>query len=344
MDKKKKTSNTDQQYKSKFINKNNNFYHFSIAPMLRYTDRHCRYFYRLMTKKTLLYTEMITTSEILNSTKHNYLLYNIEEHPVVAQLGGSNPTMLAKCAKIIEKYNYDEINLNVGCPSKKMKHNILGAYLMMYPKLVADCIKAMQDVVNIPITIKTRIGIDNHDSYEHLYQFVSTIFKYSQCCTFIIHARKACLSGLTPKKNRKIPPLNYQRVYQLKNDFPFLRIIINGEIKTLEEIQKHLQHLDGVMIGREVYQNPSILMKIDNKIFGSRNIIKDRIAIIKSLYPYIEHELSNGIRLNNITRHMINMFKGIAGSRQWRRYISENSCNIKADIRVIERALNYIET
>lgn len=314
---------------------------FSIAPMLDWTDRHCRYFHRVLTKGSLLYTEMVTTGAIIHG-KGNYLAYSEEEHPIALQLGGSDPAALAFCAKLAEQCGYDEINLNVGCPSDRVQNGMFGACLMGRAALVADCIKAMRDVVSIPVTVKTRIGIDDQDSYAFLCDFVGTVAGHGECDMFTIHARKAWLSGLSPKENREVPPLDYPRVYQLKKDFPALTIAINGGVKTLEEAEHHLQHVDGVMMGREAYQNPGILAQIDSAIFGYSATVRDNAAVIESLYPYIEHELAQGTYLGHITRHILGLFQGVPGARQWRRYLSENAHKPGADVRVIERALNLV--
>lgn len=316
---------------------------FSIAPMLDWTDRHCRYFHRLLSKETLLYTEMVTTGAIIHG-KGNYLAYSEEEHPVALQLGGSDPAALAHCAKLAEQRGYDEINLNVGCPSDRVQNGMFGACLMGQATLVADCIKAMRDVVSIPVTVKTRIGIDDQDSYEFLCDFISTVAGRGECDMFTIHARKAWLSGLSPKENREVPPLDYPRVYQLKHDFPALTIAINGGVKTLEEAKQHLQHLDGVMMGREAYQNPGILAQVDSEIFGHQSEVMDSVAIIESLYPYIERELANGTYLGHITRHILGLFQGIPGARQWRRYLSENAHKPGADVRTVEQALALVRS
>ncbi|HBE9181684.1 TPA: tRNA dihydrouridine(20/20a) synthase DusA [Serratia fonticola] len=316
---------------------------FSIAPMLDWTDRHCRYFHRLLSKETLLYTEMVTTGAIIHG-KGDYLAYSEEEHPVALQLGGSDPAALAHCAKLAEQRGYDEINLNVGCPSDRVQNGMFGACLMGQATLVADCIKAMRDVVSIPVTVKTRIGIDDQDSYEFLCDFVSTVAGRGECDMFTIHARKAWLSGLSPKENREVPPLDYPRVYQLKRDFPALTIAINGGVKTLEEAQLHLQHLDGVMMGREAYQNPGILARVDCEIFGRQSEVMDSVAIIESLYPYIERELANGTYLGHITRHILGLFQGIPGARQWRRHLSENAHKPGADVRTVEQALALVRS
>lgn len=313
---------------------------FSVAPMLDWTDRHCRYFHRILTKQSLLYTEMVTTGAILFG-KGDYLTFNAEEHPVSLQLGGSDPVSLAKCAKLAEQKGYDEINLNVGCPSDRVQNGMFGACLMGNATLVADCIKAMQDAVTIPVTVKHRIGIDQQDSYEFVCHFIETIMPY--CQTFIVHARKAWLSGLSPKENREVPPLDYERVYQLKRDYPELVIAINGGITTLEQIKIHLQHVDGVMVGREAYQNPMLLSEIDQQIFAKDHAITNPISAIEQLLPYIEVELAKGTQLNHIMRHTLGIFNGKKGAKQWRRYLSENAHKKGAGLEVVEKALSFIQ-
>ncbi len=309
--------------------------------MLDWTDRHYRYMARLMSKQALLYTEMVTTGAILHG-KGDYLAYNDEEHPLALQLGGSNPVDLAKCAKIAEDRGYDEINLNVGCPSDRVQNGRFGACLMAEPELVADCVDAMKQVVDIPVTVKTRIGIDEQDSYEFLTTFVETV-KTKGCEEFIIHARKAWLQGLSPKENREIPPLDYPRVYQLKKDFPDLHISINGGILTIDEMQQHLEYLDGVMVGREAYNNPYILSRVDNELCGQTNEVLTREQVVEQMLPYIEAHVKQGGRLNHITRHMIGLFQGLPGSRQWRRHLSENAHKAGSGIEVVEQALSKIE-
>ena len=311
---------------------------FSVAPMLDWTDRHCRYFLRQLTQHTLLYTEMVTTGAIIHG-KGDYLAYSEEEHPVCLQLGGSDPHDLAHAARLAEARGYDEINLNVGCPSDRVQNGRFGACLMADAALVADGIKAMKDAVSIPVTVKTRIGIDEQDSYAFLCEFINTVVDQGQCDTFIIHARKAWLSGLSPKQNREIPPLDYPRVYQLKQDFPQLTLAINGGIKTIDEAKEHLTHLDGVMIGREAYQNPGLLVEIDRQLFGATTPSVDCVAAVEAMYPYIEKELAQGTYLGHITRHMLGLFQGIPGSRQWRRHLSENAHKAGADVTVLEQAL-----
>ncbi|TKF22810.1 tRNA dihydrouridine(20/20a) synthase DusA [Vibrio genomosp. F6] len=313
----------------------------SVAPMLDWTDRHCRYFHRLLSQQTLLYTEMVTTGAIIHG-KGDFLAYSEQEHPIALQLGGSNATDLATCAKLAQERGYDEVNLNVGCPSDRVQNGRFGACLMAEPQLVADCVAAMKDVVDIPVTVKTRIGIDDHDSYEFLTDFISTVSEKGGCEQFTIHARKAWLSGLSPKENREIPPLDYERAYQLKRDFPHLVLALNGGIKTLEESKEHLQHLDGVMIGREAYQSPYILAEVDQQIFGLDQPVKKRTQVVEEMLPYIEKELAAGASLGHITRHMLGLFQSMPGARQWRRYISENAHKKGSGIEVVEAALAKI--
>lgn len=314
---------------------------FSVAPMLDWTDRHCRYFHRLLSSQTLLYTEMVTTGAIIHG-KGDFLAYNEEEHPVALQLGGSNPADLARCAKLAQERGYDEINLNVGCPSDRVQNGRFGACLMAEPDLVAQCVAAMKEVVDIPVTVKTRIGIDDQDSYEFLTNFVTLVSETGGCEQFTIHARKAWLSGLSPKENREIPPLDYSRAYQLKQDFPHLTIAVNGGVKTLAEAKEHLQHLDGVMIGREAYQSPYLLAEVDQQIFGLDTPVKKRSQLVQEMYPYIEQQLAQGSYLGHITRHMLGLFQNMPGARQWRRHISENAHKAGAGIEVVEQALAKI--
>lgn len=313
----------------------------SVAPMLDWTDRHCRYFHRLLSSQTLLYTEMVTTGAIIHG-KGDFLAYNEEEHPLALQLGGSNPVDLAHCAKLAQERGYDEINLNVGCPSDRVQNGRFGACLMAEPELVAQCVAAMKAVVDIPVTVKTRIGIDDQDSYEFLTHFVNVVSEQGGCEQFTIHARKAWLSGLSPKENREIPPLDYPRAYQLKQDFPQLTIAVNGGVKSLAEAKEHLQHLDGVMIGREAYQSPYLLAEVDQQIFGLDTPVKKRSQVVQEMYPYIEQQLAQGSYLGHITRHMLGLFQNMPGARQWRRHISENAHKAGAGIEVVEQALAKI--
>ncbi|WP_299491209.1 tRNA dihydrouridine(20/20a) synthase DusA [uncultured Shewanella sp.] len=308
----------------------------SIAPMLDWTDKHYRYFARLMSSKALLYTEMVTTGAIIHG-KGDYLAYNEEEHPLALQLGGSDPQALAICAKAAFDRGYDEVNLNVGCPSDRVQSGRFGACLMSEPQLVAECVSSMKQVVDIPITVKTRIGIDEQDSYAFLTEFVETVAE-AGCDTFIIHARKAWLNGLSPKENREIPPLDYARVHQLKQDFPTLDLSINGGIKTLAEAKLHLQTLDGVMIGREAYQNPYLLAEVDQQLCGMERSILSRDQVLDALLPYIERHVKQGGKLNHITRHIIGLYQGEMGSRVWRRYLSENAHKSGAGAEVVLQA------
>ncbi|WP_409420846.1 tRNA dihydrouridine(20/20a) synthase DusA [Pseudaeromonas sp. ZJS20] len=314
---------------------------FSVAPMLDWTDRHCRYFHRLMSRQALLYTEMVTTGAILQG-KGDYLGYDAAEHPLALQLGGSDPQALAACAKLAEARGYDEVNLNVGCPSDRVQNGRFGACLMGEAELVARCVAAMRAVVSIPVTVKTRIGIDDQDSYEFLCQFIETVAA-AGCESFIVHARKAWLSGLSPKENREIPPLDYPRVYRLKQDFPQLTLAINGGISSLAQAQAHLQHLDGVMLGREAYQNPYLLAQVDRTLFGSTAPILSRHQVVEAMVPYIEAELVKGNQLAHVTRHMLGLYQGIPGARAWRRYLSEHACRRGAGIEVLLAARAQVE-
>jgi tRNA-dihydrouridine synthase A len=284
---------------------------------------------------------MVTTGAIIHG-KGDFLKFSEPEHPITLQLGGSNPQDLATCAKLAQERGYDEINLNVGCPSDRVQNGKFGAILMGEPELVADCVSAMKAEVDIPVTVKTRIGIDDHDSYEFLTHFIQLVSERSGCDQFTIHARKAWLSGLSPKENREIPPLDYPRAYQLKQDFPELTIALNGGIKSLDESLEHLQHLDGVMVGREAYQNPYILAEVDQRIFGLEAPIKKRKQVVEEMYPYIEQQLANGSYLGHITRHMLGLFQNMPGARQWRRYISENAHKKGSGLEVVQAALAKI--
>ena len=314
---------------------------FSVAPMLDWTDRHCRYFHRLLTQHSLLYTEMVTTGAIIHGSQERFLAFDNAEHPVAFQLGGSDPADLSKCARIIEDYGYDEINLNVGCPSDRVQNGRFGACLMAEPALVADCVSAMQQEALIPVTVKTRIGIDDRDSYPELFDFVSTVAE-AGCKTFIIHARKAWLSGLSPKQNRDVPPLRYDVVYMLKQDFPQLTICLNGGVTSLDTATTVLEKVDGVMVGREAYHNPYLLAQVDGEVFGASTAIKTRHEVVMALIPYISNHLSTGGRLHNVTRHILGLFHGVAGARAWRRFLSENATKKEADEMVLLEALKRI--
>ena len=314
----------------------------SVAPMLDWTDRHCRFFHRQLTRRTLLYTEMITTGALLFGDAPGHLRYNEAEHPVALQLGGSDPAALARCARLAQQHGYDEINLNVGCPSDRVQNGAFGACLMATPRLVADCMKAMLDAVPTPVTIKHRIGIDEMDSYDELTRFVGTVAQ-SGCQTFIIHARKAWLQGLNPKQNREIPPLDYETIYRLKQDFPDLEIIINGGIETLDEAETHLARVDGVMIGRAAYHNPWMLADADRRLFGAENPVKSRAEAVEAMIPYLEAYLrEDGGKASHVTRHMLGLFNGRPGARKWRRSLSENAVRQDANAGLLEEALQQV--
>jgi len=313
----------------------------SVAPMLDWTDRFDRYFLRLISKHVLLYTEMITTGALLHGDQDYLLAYDPVEHPVAAQLGGSDPVALAKCAKLCEEHGYDEVNLNLGCPSDRVQSGRFGACLMIEPVLVSDCIRAMAEAVDIPVTLKSRIGIDEHDSYEVLSQLVEQV-SAAGCKRFIVHARKAWLKGLSPKENRDIPPLQYDRVHRLKKDFPQLEIAINGGIKTLEQVEEQLQYVDGVMIGREAYHNPWVLAEADRRFYQDEHAIPTRHQVLEQLMPFVEHELGQGVKLHQITRHILGLFQGQPGARAWRRHLSENAHLKGAGPEIIQQAAELI--
>ena len=313
---------------------------FTVAPMLDWTDRHCRYFHRLLTRHAVLYTEMVTTGAILHGDHHRYLQFNPAEHPLALQLGGSEPQDLLACARIAADYGYDEINLNVGCPSERVQRGAFGACLMAEPDLIAECVNTMQAGVDLPITVKHRIGIDDQEDYEGLQRFVSTVAA-AGCRTFIIHARKAWLKGLSPKENREIPPLRYELVYQIKQEFPDLEIIINGGIKTLDECDEHLSKVDGVMLGREAYHNPWILATVDERFYGETGQ-PQRMQVLDALVEYCEQELAKGVHLNHISRHVLGLFQGLPGARMWRRHISENAHKDTGGAQLLRDAAGFI--
>jgi len=309
--------------------------------MLDWTDRFCRFFLRLISQRTLLYTEMVTTGALLQGDHERFLKFDAAEHPVALQLGGSDPKQLALAAKMGEQWGYDEINLNLGCPSDRVQSGRFGACLMAEPELVADCIKAMCDSVSIPVTVKQRIGIDNLDSYQLLCDFVGKLSQ-AGCKIFIVHARKAWLQGLSPKENREIPPLDYATVHQLKKDLPDLEIIINGGFTSLDQCTEQLALVDGVMLGREAYRNPWILADADKRLFGADAAITTRDEVITKLLPFVENEIAAGVPLNRITRHILGLYHGQPGARKWRRYLSEHSHLHNADGKVLEKAANLV--
>ena len=293
---------------------------FCVAPMMDRTDRHCRYFHRLLTKRSFLYTEMLHSNAILNGDVNKLLEFRAEEHPLAIQLGGSDPSSLAEASVISEEFGFEEINLNIGCPSSKVQKGRFGAVLMREPELVSKCIYAMKKSVSIPVTVKCRIGVDDMDEDAYLDKFIKEL-SFSGCETFIIHARKAWLSGLSPKDNREIPPLNYQRVYKLKETFPELNIIINGGIKTIKESIEHLNYVDGVMLGREAYDNPFILTEVDSEIFSDAMHPIRRTDILYKLLPYIQSEIDKGTKISHITKHLMGLFKGFDGAKNIRKYL-----------------------
>ncbi|MDB5770647.1 MAG: dusA, partial [Burkholderia sp.] len=316
----------------------------SVAPMMDWTDRHCRTFHRQITSHTWLYTEMVTTGALLYGDVARHLDFNSEEHPVALQLGGSEPCDLAKSARLGEQWGYDEINLNCGCPSERVQKGAFGACLMAEPALVADCVKAMRDAVSIDVTVKHRIGIDQTESYDFVRDFVGTVADAGSK-TFIVHARNAILKGLSPKENREIPPLKPEFAYQLKRDFPQLEIIINGGIKTLEEIDAHLQHIDGVMLGREAYHNPYLMASFDARYYNDDTPVKSRAEILHAMQPYIREQLErhgkagSGLRLNSITRHMLGLMAGMPGARAFRQTLSDSKKLSSGDPALLLEAL-----
>jgi len=318
-----------------------NTHRFCVAPMLDWTDRHCRYFYRLISKRAMLYTEMVTTGAIIRGDSARLLKFNAQEHPLALQLGGSHPDELALCAKIAEDSGYDEVNLNLGCPSDRVQNGRFGACLMAEPEKVAECVAAMQRQSSIPVSIKTRIGIDHQDSYEELRDFIATVAQMG-IEVFIIHARKAWLKGLSPKQNRDIPPLRYDFVLRLKQDFPSLSFVINGGISTLDQAIDFLVQLDGVMLGREIYHNPYLLADVDAMFFLENTAKPSRQEIILALIPYIQQELKTGVRLNSISRHLLGLFHGQPGAKNWRRHISQQAFKNGADEQVVLRALEFV--
>ena len=312
----------------------------SIAPMMDCTDRHERFFLRLISKNIHLYTEMIVDEAISRGDKKKLLEFNIDEKPVALQLGGSSPKLLSEAAKVGEDFGYDEINLNLGCPSKKVQKNKFGACLIKDPHLVADCLNEMQSKTKLPVTVKTRIGYDDVEDYESLFNFIN-LLKSTGVKTFIIHARKTMLGKFTPKQNLNIPPLKYEMVYKLKKDFKDLEIIINGGITSTDDIKNHLNKVDGVMIGRSVYHSPYMLANIEKEIFKNENILS-REEIIQKLVPYVKNEIKKGTRLNQIMRHTLGLFHGQTGSSFWKRYLSENMCVRDADVKKIDLIMDKV--
>jgi len=316
---------------------------FSVAPMMEWTDRHDRSFLRLISQNALLYTEMVTSPAIIHGNRDYLLGFDEAEHPVAIQLGGSDPQELTEAARIAEGYGYDEINLNVGCPSDRVQSGRFGACLMKEPDLVADCVAAMGKAVSVPVTVKCRIGVDDQDPREALPALIEKV-RAAGCKTFIVHARKAWLDGLSPKENRTVPPLDYDLVYEMKRAYPDLEICINGGVTSLDETEEHLAHVDGVMMGRMAYERPYVLSDVDRRLFGVTAPVKSREEIIGAFLPYIAKRLEEEVTLHAMTRHILGLFQGVPGARAWRRHISENAYKKGADISVVTEALSKIQT
>jgi tRNA-dihydrouridine synthase A len=309
----------------------------SVAPMMEWTDRHCRYFHRLLAPSALLYTEMVTTGAIIHGDADRFLAYNPEEHPLALQLGGSEPEDLAACARIAEQRGYDEVNLNVGCPSDRVQRGRFGACLMLEPDLVRDCMSAMLEAVDIPVTIKTRLGVDDCYSYQYMSDFVGRVAG-SGCTVFVMHARKAVLAGLSPKQNRDVPPLHHDWVYRLKKESPELEVVINGGIDSVESVKNQLDHVDGVMLGRAAYHTPWLLAECQQQFFETHGVSK-REDIIEPMNLYLERQVKKGTAVKHISRHLLGLFQGLPGARAWRRYLSENAYRDDDNTDLLNQAL-----
>jgi len=314
---------------------------FSVAPMMEWTDRHCRFFHRLLTRRALLYTEMLTTGAIIHGDRKRLLAFDHAEHPVAVQLGGSDPRALAECARIAEDFGYDEANLNVGCPSDRVQEGRFGACLMAEPQLVGDCVAALKAAVRIPVTVKSRTGIDEQDPEAALEELTRSI-KAARADALIVHARKAWLSGLSPKENREVPPLDYERVYRLKAAHPDLPIVLNGGIASVEQAVAHIGRLDGVMMGRAAYQEPWRLMSADPALFGEEAAFSSQRAAVEAFIPYVEAELARGTRLHSISRHMLGLFQGLPGARAYRRHLATEAVKPGAGANVLREALDLV--
>ena len=310
--------------------------------MMDWTDRHCRYFHRVLSQHALLYTEMVTTGALIYGDKSRFLQHDAFEYPLALQLGGHDDKHLAICAGLAEQWGYQEVNLNVGCPSDRVQNGRIGACLMGEPQIVANAVRAMKDAVSIAVTVKHRIGINGRESWQELVDFVGAVAD-AGCETFIVHARIAVLEGLSPKENREVPPLKPDWVYELKRQFPALNIAINGGIKTFGEIQHHLHHVDGVMLGREVYQNPYLLSEVDARLYGCERTPVSRSEVIARMIPYVEAELASGTWLSHISRHMLGLYHGVPGGRRFRRHISENAHKPGAGVEVLLDAVKLVE-
>lgn len=314
---------------------------FCVAPMMDWTTSHFRYLARQLSRHALLYTEMVTTGALIHGDTERFLRHEPAEYPLALQLGGSDAGELAHCAKLAEQFGFDEVNLNVGCPSDRVQNNMIGACLMGHPDKVAEGVRAMIEATSLPVTVKHRIGIDGRESWDDLCEFIEKVAA-AGCRTFIVHARIAILEGLSPKENRDVPPLKYNWVYALKQKYPELEIIINGGIKTFDECHEHLRHTDGVMLGREAYNNPWLLASVDSTFFGSPESPLTRHDALRAMYPFIQSELERGVYLTHISRHLLGLFHGQPGGRQFRRYISENAHKSGAGLEVIQTALEKV--
>jgi tRNA-dihydrouridine synthase A len=310
----------------------------SVAPMMDWTDRHCRYFHRLITRHTRLYTEMVTTGALLHGDVPRHLDFNAEEHPVALQLGGSEPADLAHCARLAQQWGYDEVNLNCGCPSERVQRGAFGACLMAEPDLVADCVKAMRDAASLPVTVKHRIGIDKLESYDFVRDFVGTVHQRGGCEVFIVHARNAWLKGLSPKQNRELPPLRYELAYRLKADFPELTIVINGGVNSDEQIAEHLQHVDGVMVGRHAYHEPWSLVDWDSRFFGNSHTATSRADVAAAMVAYLAQQQAQGMPWPHGARHVLGLYNGLPGARRWRQALSDSAARLDPVKEVFARA------
>lgn len=311
--------------------------------MMEWTDRHDRFFLRLISARALLYTEMVTAPAIIHGDREYLLGFDAAEHPVALQLGGSNADELSEAARIAEGFGYDEINLNVGCPSDRVQSGRFGACLMKEPELVAECVAALREAVSLPVTVKCRIGVDDQDPREALPALIESVLE-AGCTTIIVHARKAWLEGLSPKENRTVPPLDYDLVYEMKRAYPDLEICLNGGIASLDDAEQHLAHVDGVMMGRVAYERPYVLAEVDQRLFGSKKPVRTRHEIVEAFLPYLSRRLSEGVPLNAMTRHILGIFQGLPGARAWRRHLSENAHKAGVGVQVVEEAAAKVST
>ncbi len=314
---------------------------FCIAPMMEWTDRHCRFFHRLMTRRARLYTEMVTTGALIHGDRPRHLDFDTAEHPVALQLGGSEPEDLAACARLGERWGYDEINLNCGCPSERVQRGAFGACLMAEPALVRDCVRAMTDAVSIPVTVKHRIGIGRAQSYEFVRDFVGTVAD-GGCATFIVHARNAWLEGLSPKRNREVPPLRYEVAHRLKRDFPMLTIVLNGGLASIDAVREQVRHVDGAMLGREPYHHPWLLARVDPALFGETPPLGSPFDAIDPMVEYARRHVRGGGRLREVTRHLLGLFNGLPGARRWRQRLSDAQALAANDPELIARAATLV--